>query len=591
MPPPINYVAYVDARLGVARVGHLDFESDSITPLTFKSGTSVASLYQVIEAGDEHIAAPGVGGGTSEDDGPAAFPASSVKLLPPLAGRDVLAVGKNYSEHAAEFNRSGYDSSDKVDQPTHPVIFTKRATSIIAHGDEIYAHPEFTQSLDYEGELGLIIGRSRSGKSAFRVSEEEAWDHVWGFTIINDVTARERQRDHKQFFVGKSADTTCPMGPVAVAKEHLPGVLRVQTFVNGEPRQDATTEDLIFSIPFLIKTISEGMTIHPGDVIATGTPAGVGIGMKPPVFLKAGDEIAISITGLGTLRNSVTDSTAAKVVNSFSTMARSGHNIEARGECLAMCNGRRLYWRGLGQRGAERIVFLHDLGATSDSWMPLIKLGSLEDTHSLIVFDFEGHGLSPTEPLDVLSLESFSEDLKGVLWYADVSEATLVAHGMGCLVALTFVRMFPKLAIKLILINPPPLPLPAAYRAHARARSWLARTRSLLHVAEEVASSEISEYTSKNSPLAVTALNLSIRGQDTEGYAKACTAIADTDETLDILSTAPTAVIVGGAIEPEPSRLDPKDIPHIRHFQLPNVGQWAVFEDPVGLARAVKGLL
>lgn len=211
MPPPINYVAYVDARLGVARVGHLDFESDSITPLTFKSGTSVASLYQVIEAGDEHIAAPGGGGGTSEDDGPAAFPASSVKLLPPLAGRDVLAVGKNYSEHAAEFNRSGYDSSDKVDQPTHPVIFTKRATSIIAHGDEIYAHPEFTQSLDYEGELGLIIGWSRSGKSAFRVSEEEAWDHVWGFTIINDVTARERQRDHKQFFVGKSADTTCPM--------------------------------------------------------------------------------------------------------------------------------------------------------------------------------------------------------------------------------------------------------------------------------------------------------------------------------------------------------------------------------------------
>ncbi|KAK8210534.1 hypothetical protein IWZ01DRAFT_282227 [Phyllosticta capitalensis] len=588
-PPPINYVAYVDARLGVARVGHLDFESDKITPLTFRSGTPVASLYQVIEAGDEHIAAPGGGVG---EEGPAAFPASSVKLLPPLAGRDVLAVGKNYSEHAAEFNRSGYDSSDKVDQPTHPVIFTKRATSIIAHGDEIYAHPEFTQSLDYEGELGLIIGRSSSGKSAFRVSEEEAWDHVWGFTIINDVTARERQRDHKQFFIGKSADTTCPMGPVAVAKEHLPEVLHIQTCVNSEPRQDATTEDLIFSIPFLVKTISEGMTIQPGDIIATGTPVGVGIGKNPPVFLKAGDEIAISITGLGALRNKVTNSPSTKIVNSFSTaIARTGLSIQERGGCLAMTNGKPLYWKGLGQRDAEAIVFLHDLGATSDSWMPMITLGSLEESHTLILFDFEGHGLSPTEPLSVLSVESFSEDLEGVLEYADISSATLVAHGMGCLVALAFARSHPVLAKKLVLINPPPLPLSEADRRHARERAQLARTGGLLTVAEEVASTETSENTRKSRPLAATALKLSIRGQDTEGYAKACTALANASETLDILSTVPTAVITGGAFEPEPSGLSPEAVQQILHVQLPDVGQWAVFEDPVGLAHAVKELL
>jgi 2-keto-4-pentenoate hydratase/2-oxohepta-3-ene-1,7-dioic acid hydratase in catechol pathway len=115
-------------------------------------------------------------------------------------------VGKNYSEHAKEFNSSGYDSSDRVDQPTHPVIFTKRATSIIADGEDIYPHPNFTESLDYEGEIGVIVG-----KAGFRVKEENAMDYVWGYTIINDMTARERQRDHKQFYIGKSPDTFCPM--------------------------------------------------------------------------------------------------------------------------------------------------------------------------------------------------------------------------------------------------------------------------------------------------------------------------------------------------------------------------------------------
>jgi 2-keto-4-pentenoate hydratase/2-oxohepta-3-ene-1,7-dioic acid hydratase in catechol pathway len=115
-------------------------------------------------------------------------------------------VGKNYAEHAKEFNSSGFDSSDKVDQPSHPVIFTKRFTSIIADGDEIYSHPEFTQTADYEGEIGVIIG-----KPAYRVTEEDAMGYVWGYTIVNDMTARERQRDHKQFYIGKSPDTFCPM--------------------------------------------------------------------------------------------------------------------------------------------------------------------------------------------------------------------------------------------------------------------------------------------------------------------------------------------------------------------------------------------
>ena len=165
--------------------------------------------------------------------------------------------------------------------------------SIIADGEDILPHPEFTQTADYEGELGVIIGQA-----GFRIAEKDAMDHIWGYTIINDMTARERQRDHKQFYIGKSADTFCPMvsrdlrrtynevvlifpmqGPIAVPASKLPKVLRVQTHVNGELRQDATTDDLIFSIPYLIKTLSEGQTLMTGDVLATGT---VGFHAKLP---------------------------------------------------------------------------------------------------------------------------------------------------------------------------------------------------------------------------------------------------------------------------------------------------------------------
>jgi 2-keto-4-pentenoate hydratase/2-oxohepta-3-ene-1,7-dioic acid hydratase in catechol pathway len=190
-----NYISYVDPLSKKARIGHYDAATNSIQPLSFNSGTFITDLYQVIEVGESGIKA-------SED----ALPADSTKILAPITGRDILCVGKNYAEHAVEFNSSGFDSSDKVDQPTHPVIFTKRFSSIIAHGDEIYPHPEFSATVDYEGEIGVIIG-----KAGFRISEADAMDHVWGYTIVNDVTAREKQRDHKQFYLGKSPDTFCPM--------------------------------------------------------------------------------------------------------------------------------------------------------------------------------------------------------------------------------------------------------------------------------------------------------------------------------------------------------------------------------------------
>jgi 2-keto-4-pentenoate hydratase/2-oxohepta-3-ene-1,7-dioic acid hydratase in catechol pathway len=196
-----NYIAFEDGVTGRSRIGHLNFDTNQVQPLSFISGTPISNLYEVIEAGEENIV-------------PAGEPVlvSSLKILPPISGRDVLAVGKNYAEHAKEFNTSGYDSSDKVDIPTHPVIFTKRATSIIANGEEIFPHPGFTETVDYEGEIGVIIG-----KSGFRIEENEGMDYVWGYTIINDVTARERQRDHKQFFIGKSPDTFCPMVSLPVS--------------------------------------------------------------------------------------------------------------------------------------------------------------------------------------------------------------------------------------------------------------------------------------------------------------------------------------------------------------------------------------
>lgn len=162
-----NFVSYLPSPTSQPRVGHLDFSTNCITPLSFPSGTYLTSLSQVISAGKNTHFIP-----SSRFESPILL--SSVTLLPPLPERDVLAVGKNYSEHAKEFNSSGFDSSDKVDIPTHPVIFTKRASSIIASGEKIYHHQGWTETLDYEGEIGVILG-----KEGFKIEEDDAWDYVW----------------------------------------------------------------------------------------------------------------------------------------------------------------------------------------------------------------------------------------------------------------------------------------------------------------------------------------------------------------------------------------------------------------------------
>jgi 2-keto-4-pentenoate hydratase/2-oxohepta-3-ene-1,7-dioic acid hydratase in catechol pathway len=229
-----------------------------------------------------------------------------IKLLAPIPrpARNIFCVGKNYLNHAREFSRSGFDAGQSAPAdaiPDCPIVFTKPPETVIAHGEPVWSAAEITTSLDYEVELAVIIGRGGRG-----IRKSEAMRHVWGYTIINDVTARDWQRKHKQWFLGKSFDTFCPMGPIAVTADELDaGNLEVKCWVNGELRQNANTRDLIFDVPNIIETISAGITLYPGDIIATGTPEGVGIGFNPPKFLKSGDVVAMEITGLGRLQNTV----------------------------------------------------------------------------------------------------------------------------------------------------------------------------------------------------------------------------------------------------------------------------------------------
>ncbi|MEY2943709.1 MAG: hypothetical protein RLY97_1723 [Pseudomonadota bacterium] len=229
---------------------------------------------------------------------------SALQLLAPipLPPRNIMCVGKNYRAHALEFTGSGFDSSassaaDAI--PTAPIIFTKAPETVIGSGDNILYPTGLSDNIDYEAELGVVIGKGGRG-----ISKADALDHVFGYTIINDMTARDLQSKHKQWFIGKSIDTFCPMGPWLVTADEVDVAnLQVQCWINGELRQDANTADLIFDVPTLIETLSAGLTLQPGDVIATGTPAGVGIGFDPPKYLARGDEVAIEITGLGRLVN------------------------------------------------------------------------------------------------------------------------------------------------------------------------------------------------------------------------------------------------------------------------------------------------
>ena len=229
---------------------------------------------------------------------------SEIKILAPIPYllRDIICVGKNYYAHAKEFFDSGFDATQKETIPSEPIIFTKAMTSLIGPDDAIDTSIDPTGSVDYEGELGVVIS-----KTARRVAKNDWQDYVFGYVIINDVTSRELQKKHNQWTIGKGLDTFGPMGPYIVTKDEIDDLpsMQIQTLVNDEVRQQAEVRDLIFDIPTLIETLTLTGTLLAGDIIATGTPVGVGIGFSPPKFLKSGDKVTINVTGLGSLTNPV----------------------------------------------------------------------------------------------------------------------------------------------------------------------------------------------------------------------------------------------------------------------------------------------
>jgi 2-keto-4-pentenoate hydratase/2-oxohepta-3-ene-1,7-dioic acid hydratase in catechol pathway len=223
------------------------------------------------------------------------------RIAPPIADvrKNVVCVGRNYREHVAEGARArGAD----VVIPEHVVFFTKPPTAIIGHEADIEFDPSATSQLDYEVELVIVIGRR--GRN---IPLDQALDHVFGYTIGNDVSARDVQKAHLQWFKGKGMDTFCPLGPAIVPRRDLPDAAdtRIILRVNGETRQDERTSSMIFDVPMIIHQLSVGLTLEPGDLIMTGTPAGVGLGMTPQQWLRPGDILEAEIEGIGVLTNRV----------------------------------------------------------------------------------------------------------------------------------------------------------------------------------------------------------------------------------------------------------------------------------------------
>jgi 2-keto-4-pentenoate hydratase/2-oxohepta-3-ene-1,7-dioic acid hydratase in catechol pathway len=279
-------------------VGRVSADGTEVTPLALGHRAAEVGALALIEQLAAGIKFPA-------DAGPR-LPLSALQLDAPFPRprRNIFCVGKNYHEHAAEFAGSGFDSSvakgaDAI--PTDPIVFSKVPECVIGPGAAIRLPKDVSTAIDYEAELAVVIGKGGRGIRAAR-----AMEHVWGYTVVNDVTARDWQQRHKQWHMGKSFDTFCPMGPLVVDSAELDGRdTRVRCWVNGELRQDARTRDLIFDIPKLIETLSAAITLYPGDLIATGTPAGVGIGFDPPKYLQSGDLVKVEIDGIGVLENPV----------------------------------------------------------------------------------------------------------------------------------------------------------------------------------------------------------------------------------------------------------------------------------------------
>lgn len=286
------------ARVAVAGATHLAWVDEAAQEVALVGGDLGAQPNPVLHTIQHGISAAAVQAACTQR-----LPFAAVKFLAPLSAflRNPFAVGKNYHAHALEFDQSGFNATRSDSAiPAYPQVFTKATHTLSGPTDPIRFNLAQTQSVDYEGEIGVVIGTVCQG-----VRKADAMQHVWGYVALNDVTARDLQKNHSQWFLGKSLDGFCPLGPWMTSRDAAPADMHMQTWVNGELRQDAHLSQLIFDVPTLIETLSAGMTLLPGDIIATGTAVGVGVGFNPPRFLRHGDRVRIAVSGLGELDNPV----------------------------------------------------------------------------------------------------------------------------------------------------------------------------------------------------------------------------------------------------------------------------------------------
>jgi len=276
---------------GRAQVGTISADVREATPLAVADAARGAlPLIELLARGE---ALPGASGPR------VAVEAVALRAPLPRPLRSLFCIGRNYRAHAAELAESVFRSSLPAED-AWPIVFSKLADCVIGPFDPVrLPGAAVSTQIDYESELAIVIGRG--GRD---IPRARAMDHVFGYTVVNDVSARDVQVRHQQWDLGKSFDTFCPMGPWITTADEMDGrATRVRGWVNGELRQDGHTKDMIFDLPTLIETCSRGITLHPGDVIATGTPSGVGMGFKPPKWLGAGDVVKIEIDGIGAIEN------------------------------------------------------------------------------------------------------------------------------------------------------------------------------------------------------------------------------------------------------------------------------------------------
>ena len=278
---------------GAEQVGALTKDGTAILPLPVPDMTTLIETMTLSQLSSAVTAAEGSGASVALAD---------VELLAPIPRprQDVLCLGMNYKAHASEAAK--YDADAFTKEKPAAVYFSKRVSEAVAPGGVIQSHQDLVERLDYEVELAVILG-----KTAKHVKAAEAGDYIFGYTVLNDVSARDVQTGHKQWYFGKSLDGFTPMGPCIVTADEIafPPALGISSTVNGEPRQGSNTSLFLNSIQDVLEELTAGMTLLPGTIIATGTPAGVGMGFDPPKFLKPGDVVECSIEGIGTIRNEV----------------------------------------------------------------------------------------------------------------------------------------------------------------------------------------------------------------------------------------------------------------------------------------------